>query len=589
MAGKKGENSKKVAGNARKAEAAAQKAAAADARLEAEESENWQKGTSRARILMEASSPVTREAEAAKKAEQAAKKAEKDALLKEEEASLGGRAEPKKSKAPAKKSRGLDLSQLDGGAPSTLNASGIDNALDALSLATGSDDAKIDKHPEKRFAAAYAKYEERRLTEMKADGSGVGLRLEQRKQRIRKEFDKSPENPFNQVTIAYNATRDDLDQVKAHEKSKIEKRLGKIEHQELWLRYPMQPSSCQFMPRDDVARQFPPAEFLTASHTAQFRQLPKASSPFGNRPHPILLPGSVDGTGLKQACPEAVLFVRDGPYAAAVLRFQISFPDTYPKLPPLILFSTDIFHPLITPLTTYMYAKDVQDKGTSSATDQERLPPGAFSLRHGFPQWFGRGQSAEPGSRLASGERLDSSGSDGTGAPPEGVVMSPEPSHASSPDYSQTCKPGMSVYTILKYIRSTFDTPEVLDMVPLEASGNPGAWHAWRAHRRKHGKLADQKPSSGDDSDSDGVRNSYSGKAEEPSLSPTTATRQPGQWNWDGVWEDRVQKGVAASLSEPVLYGGSGVPDEMIHFLAMEETDLESVKDDIRRTLGSAA
>ncbi|QLI65698.1 Coiled-coil domain-containing protein 124 [Metarhizium brunneum] len=494
MAGKKGENSKKVAGNARKAEAAAQKAAAADARLEAEESENWQKGSK---------SNAKKEAEAAKKAEQAAKKAEKDALLKEEEASLGGRAEPKKSKAPAKKSRGLDLSQLDGGAPSTLNASGIDNALDALSLATGSDDAKIDKHPEKRFAAAYAKYEERRLTEMKADGSGVGLRLEQRKQRIRKEFDKSPENPFNQVTIAYNATRDDLDQVKAHEKSKIEKRLG--------------------------------------------------------------------------------------PYAAAVLRFQISFPDTYPKLPPLILFSTDIFHPLITPLTTYMYAKDVQDKGTSSATDQERLPPGAFSLRHGFPQWFGRGQSAEPGSRLASGERLDSSGSDGTGAPPEGVVMSPEPSHASSPDYSQTCKPGMSVYTILKYIRSTFDTPEVLDMVPLEASGNPGAWHAWRAHRRKHGKLADQKPSSGDDSDSDGVRNSYSGKAEEPSLSPTTATRQPGQWNWDGVWEDRVQKGVAASLSEPVLYGGSGVPDEMIHFLAMEETDLESVKDDIRRTLGSAA
>ncbi|KID92266.1 DUF1014 domain protein [Metarhizium guizhouense ARSEF 977] len=217
MAGKKGENSKKVAGNARKAEAAAQKAAAADARLEAEESEKWQKGSK---------SNAKKEAEAAKKAEQAAKKAEKDALLKEEEASLGGRAEPKKSKAPAKKSRGLDLSQLDGGAPSTLNASGIDNALDALSLATGSDDTKIDKHPEKRFAAAYAKYEERRLTEMKADGSGVGLRLEQRKQRIRKEFDKSPENPFNQVTIAYNATRDDLDQVKAHEKSKIEKRLG---------------------------------------------------------------------------------------------------------------------------------------------------------------------------------------------------------------------------------------------------------------------------------------------------------------------------------------------------------------------------
>ena len=168
-----------------------------------------------------------REAEAEKKAEQAKKKAEKDALLKEEEANIGGRAEPKKSKAPVKKSRGLDLSQLDGDQPSSaLNASGIDNALDALSLTGAKDDSKIDKHPEKRFAAAFSKFEERRLQEMKADGSGVGLRLDQRKQRIRKEFDKSPENPFNQVTLAYNATRDDLDQVKAQERSKIEKRLG---------------------------------------------------------------------------------------------------------------------------------------------------------------------------------------------------------------------------------------------------------------------------------------------------------------------------------------------------------------------------
>lgn len=167
-----------------------------------------------------------REAEAAKKAELAKKKAEKDALLKEEEASTGGRAEPKKSKAPVKKSRGLDLSQLDSDSPSSLNASGIDNALDALSLANGSDDSKIDKHPERRFAAAFAKYEERRLAEMKADGSGVGLRLDQRKQRIRKEFEKSPENPFNQVSVAYNATREDVEHVKAQEKSKIEKRLG---------------------------------------------------------------------------------------------------------------------------------------------------------------------------------------------------------------------------------------------------------------------------------------------------------------------------------------------------------------------------
>ena len=171
-----------------------------------------------------------REAEAAKKAEAARKKAEKDALLKEDEENTGGRAEPKKSKAPAKKSRGLDLSQLDddgSGKKTALNASGIDNALDALSLAGGSEDSKVDKHPERRYPAAYAKYEERRLAEMKADGSGTGLRLDQRKNRIKKEFDKSPDNPFNQVTAAYNASRADIAQIKDQEKTKIEQRLGR--------------------------------------------------------------------------------------------------------------------------------------------------------------------------------------------------------------------------------------------------------------------------------------------------------------------------------------------------------------------------
>ncbi|KAF4472752.1 DUF1014 domain [Fusarium albosuccineum] len=216
MAGKKGDNSKKAAGNARKAEAAAQKAAVEDARQEAAEDEKWQKGSK---------NNSKKEAEAAKKADAAKKKAEKDALLAEEEANNPGKG-PKKSKAPVKKSRGLDLSQLDDDNPSALSASGIDNALDALSLTTGTDEGRVDKHPERRFPAAYAKYEERRLQEMKQDGSGVGLRMEQRKNRIRKEFEKHPDNPFNQVTASYNATREDLAQIRSQEKAKIEQRLG---------------------------------------------------------------------------------------------------------------------------------------------------------------------------------------------------------------------------------------------------------------------------------------------------------------------------------------------------------------------------
>ena len=173
---------------------------------------------------------MNRDAEEAKRVEAARKKAEKDALRAQEEAELPSRGEPKNKKAPAKKARGLDLSQLDDNGDSSasaLNATGIDNALDALSLTTGGDDSKVDRHPERRYPAAYAKYEERRLEEMKKDGSGVGLRLEQRKNRIRKEFEKHPDNPFNQASAAYNASRGDIADIKAAERTKIESRLGK--------------------------------------------------------------------------------------------------------------------------------------------------------------------------------------------------------------------------------------------------------------------------------------------------------------------------------------------------------------------------
>ncbi|KAK8079576.1 hypothetical protein PG997_007394 [Apiospora hydei] len=218
MAGKKGgENSKKAAGNAKKAEAAAAKAAVEDAKKASAEDAEWSKGSK---------SNAKKEAEAAKKAEQARKKAEKDAALAEEEASLPSKA-PKNAKTAAKKTgRGtLDLGQLDAALPS-LNATGIDNAIDALGV-TGNSQDKVDRHPERRFKAAYAAYEERRLEEMESDGSGQGLRLNQKKANIRKEFEKSPENPFNQVTATYNATRDELADLRAKEKAKVEGRLAR--------------------------------------------------------------------------------------------------------------------------------------------------------------------------------------------------------------------------------------------------------------------------------------------------------------------------------------------------------------------------
>ncbi|ODH20023.1 hypothetical protein ACO22_06002 [Paracoccidioides brasiliensis] len=227
MAGKKGgENAKKAAGNARKADAAAQKQAALDAKKAEEEDREWSKGSK---------SNAKKDQTEAKKAEAARKKAEREALLAAEEASLPSKpkgAGVKSAKKHAAPSRGtLDLSQLDDEkmtsykkAAPAINATGIDNALDALSLTTSTADAtKIDRHPERRFKAAYAAFEARRLPEIEQEQPG--LRRQQRIEIVRKEFEKSEENPFNQVNVAYDATKEEVKAVKEAERRNIEGRL----------------------------------------------------------------------------------------------------------------------------------------------------------------------------------------------------------------------------------------------------------------------------------------------------------------------------------------------------------------------------
>ncbi|KAL8694571.1 MAG: hypothetical protein Q9218_000827 [Villophora microphyllina] len=178
----------------------------------------------------------TEDAEA-KKAEAARKKAEKDALLAAEERSLPSgpkntKTAPKKaSAAPAR--RGLNLDQLDDdnspepSKPLTaLNATGIDNALDALSLTSGANNGeKVDRHPERRFKAAYAAYEARRMPELEEEMKG--LRRQQRIDVVRKEFEKSPENPFNQVSVGFDASKEEIREVKEREREKVETRLGR--------------------------------------------------------------------------------------------------------------------------------------------------------------------------------------------------------------------------------------------------------------------------------------------------------------------------------------------------------------------------
>jgi hypothetical protein len=162
------------------------------------------------------------EAAAAKAAEAARKKAEKEALLKEEEASLPSKPKGQGAKKAEKRTRGIDSAFASLDAPSALNASGIDNALDALELTSKNND-KIDRHPERRYPAAYKAYEERRLAELKDE---KGLTRQQKILQIQKEFKKHPDNPFNQVSAAYNASKEELAALREEERLKKEKRLA---------------------------------------------------------------------------------------------------------------------------------------------------------------------------------------------------------------------------------------------------------------------------------------------------------------------------------------------------------------------------
>ncbi|KAM0250434.1 hypothetical protein ACHAP5_002233 [Fusarium lateritium] len=220
-----------------------------------------------------------------------------------------------------------------------------------------------------------------------------------------------------------------------------------------------------------------------------------------------------------------------------------------------------------------MYTTDIQESGTVSASDQERLPPGGFSLRHGFPDWFGRGRRSMADAKHTSGQRVTSPG---TAVTSDSTTTAPE-----LPSYMRTGQKSVSAYEVLHYIRSAFDDEEVLDSVPLAAAGNPGAWHAWRTQRKVTGNLVQD----GSDEEQKNKEETKS-SAENTKAAPSTTTpRQPGEWNWDGVWEDRVKKNVASSLSEPVLYGETKTSDDLIKFLAMEDSDIDSVKDNLQRTL----
>ncbi|KAF8553771.1 DUF1014-domain-containing protein [Imleria badia] len=236
----KGGNAKKESGRAKKAENEAKKQVAATADKERKEADKWADG---------AKANKSKEEREAKRREELARKAENARLLAEEEAAV-----PSKVKAAPKaggKKAAKDVTPAEPGAitagggigkePESKSATpeqvesyaatGIDNALDLLEVVTakmdkasvGQQAAGIERHPERRFKGAFEAYKETELPNLKVEHPG--LRLQQYHDILYKQFQKSPDNPFNQVTVAYDASKEDRTQALKDKQDAVQKRL----------------------------------------------------------------------------------------------------------------------------------------------------------------------------------------------------------------------------------------------------------------------------------------------------------------------------------------------------------------------------
>ncbi|GAN10817.1 conserved hypothetical protein [Mucor ambiguus] len=192
---KKSINTKVEAANNRKAGSRAEKEQQKRAEMEAKEDAKWAKG---------AKKNDKKEVEAEKKAAALAKKLEKQKLLDEEEKALNKPKAPKANytkksvftteKTPAKKSA----------VPTALYDE--DEPKKTKPILTEKD---VEKHPERRFKNALKEFEEREIKNYRAQYPG--LRLSQLKEIMYKEFQKSPDNPFNQTNVfSYNTTLDEV-------------------------------------------------------------------------------------------------------------------------------------------------------------------------------------------------------------------------------------------------------------------------------------------------------------------------------------------------------------------------------------------
>jgi len=236
----RGGNAKKESGRAKKAENEAKKQEQAVIEREKKEADKWTDKDVKGGKAKQEDREEERKADLARKAENAR-------LLAEEEAAASSKpkAAPKKKLAKDIKPAGPGAIAAGGGLGEppgpkdeepaneveSYAATGIDNALDLLEVVTakmdkasiGQQAAAIETHPERRFKGALEAYQERELPNIRQEHPG--LRLQQYKELLYKQFQKSPENPFNQVTISYDASKEEKVAALKGKKAQVEDRL----------------------------------------------------------------------------------------------------------------------------------------------------------------------------------------------------------------------------------------------------------------------------------------------------------------------------------------------------------------------------
>ncbi|XP_068961469.1 coiled-coil domain-containing protein 124 [Petaurus breviceps papuanus] len=215
-----GENTKSAAARARKAEAKA----AADAKRQQELEDAYWKDDDKHVMRKE----QRKEEKEKRRLEQLERKKELQRLLEEEDSKLKGKSP--KPLTPGKVTRAQIEETLRRDQQQKENEETVDKPKshlevpleenvnrripeegsveartieDAIAVLSVNDDS--DRHPERRMKAAFTAFEELHLPRLKKENPN--MRLSQLKQLLKKEWMRSPDNPMNQRTMAYNAQK----------------------------------------------------------------------------------------------------------------------------------------------------------------------------------------------------------------------------------------------------------------------------------------------------------------------------------------------------------------------------------------------